>query len=119
LQKINCRLPRLRAFYNYLKKSLERKEISVYNVANEICIEDISAVLSTIDLKFGSGSLYRKIVSPKKFDRKAILPKHYLNEHCLTEGCLTESEFYRKKSFDRKQNLSKGRLTENIWKMVI
>jgi hypothetical protein len=37
----------------------------------------------------------------------------------LTEGRLTESLFYRKKSFGRKLNLSKGRLTENIWKMVI
>jgi hypothetical protein len=67
----------------------------------------------------GSGSLYRKIISPKIFDRKAIRLKHHLTEYRLTECHLTESTFDRKKSFGRKQNLPKGRLTENIWKMVI
>jgi hypothetical protein len=48
------------------------------------------------------------------FDRKYIWPNRR-----LTEGCLTESSFYRKNSLGRKQNLSKGRLTENILKKVI
>jgi hypothetical protein len=43
------------------------------------------------------------------FDRKYIWPNRR-----LTEGRLTESSFNRKKSFGQKQNLSKGRLTENI-----
>jgi hypothetical protein len=43
------------------------------------------------------------------FDRKAIWPKHHLTER---------RSFYGNKSFGRKQNLSKGRLTENIWKRV-
>jgi hypothetical protein len=48
------------------------------------------------------------------FDREFFRPNRR-----LTEGRLTDSTFYRKKAFGRKQNLSKGRLTENIWKMGI
>jgi hypothetical protein len=40
------------------------------------------------------------------FDRKNIWPNRR-----LTKGRLTESSFYRIKSFGRKQNFSKGRLT--------
>jgi hypothetical protein len=36
----------------------------------------------------GSGSLYRKIISLKIFDRKAIWPIHDLTEHRLTESSL-------------------------------
>jgi hypothetical protein len=46
------------------------------------------------------------------FGRKYICPNRR-----LTEGRLTESSFNRKMSFGRKQNVSKGRLTENIWKI--
>jgi hypothetical protein len=86
----------------------------------------------------GSGSLYRKIISPNFFDRKAFWPKGFLTETPFDRAPfdrmpsdrkfiwpnrrlthLTESSFYRKKSFSRKKNLSKGHLTENIWKMVI
>jgi hypothetical protein len=42
-----------------------------------------------------SGSLYRKIISPKVFDQKAISPKHHLTEHRLTECYLIESTFDR------------------------
>jgi hypothetical protein len=48
------------------------------------------------------------------FDRKYIWPNRR-----STGGRLTESSFYRKKSFGRKPNLSKGGLTENVWKMVM
>jgi hypothetical protein len=41
----------------------------------------------------GSESLYRKIILPKFFDRKAIWPNHHLTEHRLTECYLTESSF--------------------------
>jgi hypothetical protein len=48
------------------------------------------------------------------FDRKNIWPNRR-----LIESHLNKCSFYRKKSFGQKQNLSKGRLTENIWKMFI
>jgi hypothetical protein len=57
----------------------------------------------------GSGSLHRKIISPKIFDRKAIWPKHLLTEHRLTE-CIWPNAvwpkvhftvFFRQLSFDR------------------
>jgi hypothetical protein len=41
----------------------------------------------------GSGSLYRKMISPKIFGRNAIWLKHHLTEHRLTECHLTESAF--------------------------
>jgi hypothetical protein len=43
----------------------------------------------------GSGTLYRKKITTKFFDRKAILPKHHLTEHRLTECHLTEKTFDR------------------------
>jgi hypothetical protein len=64
----------------------------------------------------GSGSLYRKIISPKFFDRKAIRPKNYLTEHLLTTGHLTESSFYRKSYLAENkiyQKVENGHLTEN------
>jgi hypothetical protein len=76
---------------------------------------------------WGSGSLYRKIISliiltETPFDRTPF-DRNRLTESTFDRiaifGRLTESSFYRKKSFDRKQNLLKGRLAENIWKMVI
>jgi hypothetical protein len=64
----------------------------------------------------GSGSLYRKSISPIIFDRKAIWPKHHLTEHHFWPNAiwpkvhLTESPFNRK-PFDRKFILPK----EVIW----
>jgi hypothetical protein len=49
-----------------------------------------------------------------QFDRMPFDLKYIWPNRRLTESRLTESSFYRKKSFGRKQNLSKGRLTENI-----
>jgi hypothetical protein len=59
--------------------------------------------------QFVSGSLCRKIISPKFYDRKAILPKHHL----------TESPFNRT-PFDRKFILPEGNMTDFFFqKMVI
>jgi hypothetical protein len=50
----------------------------------------------------GSESLYRKIISPKMFYRKAIWPKHHLTEHRLTECHLTERSFDRITNYERR-----------------
>jgi hypothetical protein len=93
--------------------------------------------------RVGSGSLYRKIISPNFFDRttfdrttfdrttfdrkvswpnaiwpKAIWPKVHLTESPFNRMPFDRKLILPKKAFGRKQNWSKGRLTESIWKMV-
>jgi hypothetical protein len=70
-------------------------------------------LICNIPFCHSSGSLYRKIISPKIFDRKANWPEHHLTEHRLTEKShLAENKIYQKGKY-----LKNGHLTENLtWK---
>jgi hypothetical protein len=91
-------------------------------------------VLKLYQMKNGSGSLYRKVILPIFFDRtplnqnttwpnavwpNTIWPKGHLTETPFDRTPFDRKFIYRNKSFGHKQNLSRGRLTENIWKRVI
>jgi hypothetical protein len=62
---------------------------------------------------FTEKSFLLKFLTGRPFDRNTIWPNTVWPNAIWPKVHLTE------KSFGRKQNLSKGRLTENIWKIVI
>jgi hypothetical protein len=64
-----------------------------------------------LDPNIGSVSLYRKIISPKNFDRKAIWPNTIWPNVIWPKVNSTESPFNRA-PFDRKFILPKGHLTD-------
>jgi hypothetical protein len=78
---------------------LRQNMLFIHSKSNKITISD------------GSGSLNRKIVSPKIFHRKAIWPKHHMTDHRLTECHLTECHL-TESSFDW---ITEHRLTESLF----
>jgi hypothetical protein len=79
-----------------------------------------SGILASLKVKTcidrGSGSLYRKIILTKNFDRKAFNRRPFDRKFILPKKVIWPKTKFIKRTFDRKY-LENGHLTENVtWK---